>query len=102
VSRLNVHTPTGDVASTPDAAPPARALGALLLRARDAARLCAVSLATWERWHAAGRCPAPVRIGKTVRWRADELAAWIELGCPDRKTWAALQSANGRPRQAGR
>jgi predicted DNA-binding transcriptional regulator AlpA len=80
------------------AVPPAPA--ALLLRAREAAALCAVSLATWWRWHAAGRCPAPVRNGSTVRWRAEELRSWVEAGMPARKEWAARRAANasGRPR----
>ena len=80
-------------------------IDALLLPAARAAALCSVSSATWWRWQAAQRIPSPVRIGATVRWRAEELAAWVEAGCPDRKTWEALREAaqaSGRPRQAGR
>jgi len=38
-----------------------------------------------------GRMPAPVQIGKLVRWRATELGAWIAAGCPDvrRTGWTA-------------
>ena len=25
-----------------------------------------------------GKFPAPVRIGRSVRWRADEISAWLE------------------------
>lgn len=63
----------------------------LLLRARDAAATCGVSVATWWRWDAAGRCPAPVRIGSSVRWRRSELEAWVAAGCPDRLEWQAVQ-----------
>jgi predicted DNA-binding transcriptional regulator AlpA len=91
------------ILSTPDPAPDgteappvSSAAAALLLRARDAAAACSVSLATWWRWDAAGRCPAPVRLGASVRWRADELRSWIEAGCPDRKSWEAMQKANSR------
>jgi len=71
----------------------------LLLRARDAAALCRVSLATWWRWDALARMPAPVRFGKTVRWRRPELESWISRGCPDRRTWEAMTAqASGRPR----
>jgi predicted DNA-binding transcriptional regulator AlpA len=73
----------------------------LLLDGRDAARLCGVSPATWYRMVAAGRCPAPVRLSAgCVRWRAQELRAWVEAGCPDRRTWEALRAArrDGRPR----
>lgn len=62
----------------------------LLLTARQAAALCGVSAATWWRWDNAGRCPAPVRIGATVRWRAAELAEWTRAGCPGRVTWQAM------------
>lgn len=34
-----------------------------------------------------GIVPRPVRIGRSVFWRPEEVAAWIEAGCPDRKTW---------------
>lgn len=64
----------------------------LLLRARDAAAACGVSSATWWRWAAAGRCPAPLRIGSTVRWRRDELLAWTGAGCPDRAKWQAMNA----------
>jgi predicted DNA-binding transcriptional regulator AlpA len=69
------------------------------MSARQAAALCSISLATWHRWQAAERCPAPVRIGATVRWRADELAAWCAAGCPDRKTWEALRAAQHNSRR---
>ncbi len=89
-----------DAEDSSPSAPPA-----LLLRARDAAAVCGVSLATWHRWHASARCPAPVRIGATVRWRADELRSWVEAGCPSRREWEARRAAgnaNGQLRRAGR
>jgi predicted DNA-binding transcriptional regulator AlpA len=70
----------------------------LLLTARQAAELCGVSEATWWRLHAAAKCPAPVKIGGSTRWRVAELRAWTEAGCPPRAEWQALQAAqrNGR------
>jgi predicted DNA-binding transcriptional regulator AlpA len=85
----------------------AAAVEPLLVSAKQAAAMCGVSLATWHRWSAAARCPAPVRIGATVRWRRAELEAWTAAPrgpdgqLPDRMTWEALQAAaqhNGRPR----
>jgi predicted DNA-binding transcriptional regulator AlpA len=73
----------------------------LLVSARRAAALCGVSVATWHRWNAAGRCPAPLRVTPgSVRWRAEELREWIAAGCVPRREWDALRSAqrNGRPR----
>jgi predicted DNA-binding transcriptional regulator AlpA len=71
----------------------------LLVTARRAAGLCGLSEATWWRLHASGKCPAPVKIGKSTRWRVEELRAWTEAGCPDRQTWSVLSaSRNGSGR----
>ena len=32
----------------------------------------------------AGEIPAPVRIGRQVRWRTDEVKAWLDARCPRR------------------
>jgi predicted DNA-binding transcriptional regulator AlpA len=90
-----------------DAAPAAIAspkepvsLQPLLLNARQSAELCGLSEATWWRLHAAAKCPAPVKIGKSTRWRVEELRAWTEAGCPDRQTWRVLSaSRNGSGRR---
>jgi predicted DNA-binding transcriptional regulator AlpA len=88
-----------EVPARPESNPPAEP--ALLLPRATAARLCGVSPATWSRWDAAKRIPAPVRLSPgCVRWRRAELAEWTAAGCPDRQTWMAMQAAqrNGRPR----
>ncbi len=74
---------------------------ALMLPRAKAARLCGVSPATWSRWDAAKRIPAPVRLSAgCVRWRRAELVEWTAAGCPNRRTWEAMHAAqrNGRPR----
>ena len=63
----------------------------LLATARTAAAMCGISLRTWRTWDAAGRIPQPVRIGRSTRWRVDELRAWVEAGCPRRAEWEARQ-----------
>lgn len=63
----------------------------LLVTARQAAQLCAKSLRTWRTWDAAGWIPQPVRIGRSVLWRADELKLWVQAGCPRREEWEARQ-----------
>ena len=70
-----------------------------LLRARDAAKLCGVSIASWWRWGAAGLMPRGVKIAGARLWSRGELLAWIDSGCPDRAEWQARQAAqrNGRP-----
>ena len=63
----------------------------LLVRAQDAAALCSTSARTWRAWDVAGKIPAPIRIGRRVFWRPDELQAWVAAGCPDRVTWEGLR-----------
>lgn len=61
----------------------------LLISARHAAMLCGVSLRTWRTRDAAGWIPRPVRVGRSVFWRAEELRRWVEAGCPRREPWEA-------------
>lgn len=55
----------------------------LLVSAEKLAQLLDISIRTLWRLRAAGKLPAPVRLGGSVRWRVDEVQAWIGLGCPD-------------------
>jgi predicted DNA-binding transcriptional regulator AlpA len=59
----------------------------LLLTAAEAAALCGKSSRTWRTWHSAGWIPRPMRIGRSLLWRRDELTAWIAAGCPARNFW---------------
>lgn len=59
---------------------------------RLAAMLCA-GIRTVRTWDAAGKLPAPIRIGGRVVWRVSEIRAWLDAGAPDRATWAAIVAA---------
>jgi predicted DNA-binding transcriptional regulator AlpA len=61
----------------------------LLIDARALAALVDLSERTIWRLHAAGKLPRPVVLGSSTRWRADEIAHWIEAGCPARAAWEA-------------
>jgi predicted DNA-binding transcriptional regulator AlpA len=63
----------------------------LLFTAKQAARTCGKSLRTWRAWDSAGWIPRPVRTGRATLWRADELRAWVDAGCPRREEWEARQ-----------
>jgi predicted DNA-binding transcriptional regulator AlpA len=78
----------------PEAAAPR--VEAALLRARDAAALCGIGLATWWRWDAAGRMPRGVKIGGARLWSREELLDWIRAGCPARPEWQARREADRR------
>lgn len=41
---------------------------------------------------ASGKLPKPVRIGRSVRWRREELRDWIQEGCPRRREWSRITS----------
>jgi predicted DNA-binding transcriptional regulator AlpA len=59
----------------------------LLVPASVAGPMCGRSEPSWWRDHAAGRIPAPVRVGRSTLWRTAELRAWVEAGCPPRRAW---------------
>lgn len=62
--------------------------------------MCGMSLRTWWRKDAAGHVPAAVRIGggSMKRWRVEELRHWCEAGCPPRKEWESIVTANSKGR----
>jgi predicted DNA-binding transcriptional regulator AlpA len=92
-----------DHAEAGRAASPAAAIEPLLVPAAAASRLCGVSEASWYRLKSRGKVPLPVRLGGRVLWRVDELRRWCAAGCPDLRTWQALENANGRcPTRPGR
>lgn len=70
----------------------------LLIDDREAAALCGVSRSHWRTLLQMGRVPTPIRLGRAVRWRREELVAWVAAKCPDAATWEAMQAALRRPR----
>jgi len=77
---------------SPAADPPADPAGApLVVDARRLAAMLCIGLRTVRTLDAAGKLPAPVRIGGRVVWRVDEIRDWLDAGAPDRATWAAIR-----------
>jgi excisionase family DNA binding protein len=56
----------------------------VLLPASKIARMLQVSTRTLWRLLAAGKMINPIKLGRSVRWRKDELMKWIAAGCPPR------------------
>jgi excisionase family DNA binding protein len=90
------------VSATATEAPPAAvgpdAVTPRLIGVNDVARLLGVSLTTVERMHAAGKVPAPRRIGARNVWDRVELEEWIarpraDGKMMDRKAWGPVWSA---------
>lgn len=66
----------------------------LLIGAKSVAVLLSISRSTLYEWCAAGRVPAPVKIGGRTLWRRVEIEAWVEAGCPGRARWGAMYRAD--------
>jgi len=73
---------------------------ALMLTTADAAKLCGVTIKRWRTWNALGKIPSPLRIGKSLFWKRDDLVRWIGADCPNRKHWTVFlerKDRNGLP-----
>lgn len=73
---------------------------ALLIPDIEAAALTGCSRAHWQRLRAAGKLPPSIHLGRKVLWRRADVVGWITAGCPDARTWAAMQ-ASGRRLKVG-
>lgn len=65
--------------------------GRLMLDCMEAAALLGVSRAMYWKLHSQARIPLPIRFGRVVRWRKQELEAWIAAGCPPRDRWDPIK-----------
>ena len=64
----------------------------LMVDRKRAASIASVSIATWDRMNAGGKTPEPIHLSRgCVRWRLEDLRLWVELGCPDRKSFSELK-----------
>jgi predicted DNA-binding transcriptional regulator AlpA len=72
----------------------------LLIGVRTLAQLTERSIRSLLRDNAAGRLPRPVKLGRSVRWRRDEVVRWIEVGCPSRREWEASYAQELTPARA--
>ena len=53
----------------------------LLIPVQTVAAMLSISKRQVSRLRDAGAIPQPIRLGGAVRWRADEIEAWIQTGC---------------------
>ena len=59
----------------------------LLMSADNVADALGVSVRHIWNMNAGGRLPEPVKFGRSVRWRSDEIRQWVSSGCPPRHKW---------------
>jgi excisionase family DNA binding protein len=64
-----------------------------LLSAKELAHTMSLSKRQIFRLNTAGKLPAPLKIGGSIRWRADEIDRWLAAGAVDRRTWEDLKEA---------
>jgi excisionase family DNA binding protein len=55
----------------------------VMLDVEQVAELLGVSTRHVRRLVDAGKCPAPVRLGRVCRWPRPAVEAWIADGCPN-------------------
>lgn len=67
----------------------------LMATVGDVARMLHISIRQVWRLHSIGRLPNPVRLGNCVRWRIDEIRAFVEAGCPCRQEWESQYQQGG-------
>jgi predicted DNA-binding transcriptional regulator AlpA len=68
-----------------------------LLDVCQAAKLLSVSRRHFLRMNDAEQVPAPIRLGRSVRWGRTELTSWVQHGCPPRKRWSPMwQTLRGK------
>ena len=91
--------PSGDSDRRPPMTPKERSLHAmlrgqklpdnigLLLTTKETAKLLKVSQSTVVSLCKEGKMPKPFRVGRSVRFRYDELRAWTNAGCPSQAEW---------------
>ena len=80
---------TDSVAADPPHRNRRRPLSPLVVDARRLAKLLCAGIRTVRTWDAAGKLPAPIRIGGRVVWRVDEIRDWLAAGAPNRAEWDA-------------
>ena len=64
-----------------------------LLTVKEVAKRLKVSVRQVWKLNASAQIPQPVRLARSVRWRATDLADWIDMGCPSREVFEADRDA---------
>lgn len=67
-------------------------VGQLLLSANELGTILGVTVLTIRRWNKDGVVPMALSIGGTIRWRRDEITAWINAGSPPHEIWKNMPS----------
>jgi excisionase family DNA binding protein len=66
-----------------------------LMTVKDVAAALKVSVRQVWKLCSCGRLPEPVRVARSVRFRAEDIAAWISQGCPSRDVFKGPMRGEG-------
>jgi len=90
-----VGTPRQERSTPAPSTPPP--VEALLISDVQAAALAGISRSHLHRLRIGGHWgPRPIKLGRKLLFDRRLVIAWINAGCPDAATFAALQAAEGR------
>ena len=67
-----------------------------LLNVKDVAARLRISTRQCWKMLSSGKLVEPVRLGRSVRWRALDIDEFIRLGCPSRDRFEAEKARAGR------
>ena len=67
-----------------------------LLSAKKLAGKMLLSARTIWRLRSAGKLPKPVPVGGSIRWRQSDIQQWLDLDCPDQRTFDAMKGRHGK------
>ena len=62
---------------------------------KELAKVLSLSKRQIHRLNACHKIFAPIRIGGSLRFSAQECIDWLAAGAPDRRTWEALKQNGG-------
>lgn len=64
----------------------------LLIDINEVARLTGFSRGKLYSMQSTGAMPAPLKVGRSTRWRRADIEAWVDLGCPKRDEFERRQN----------
>jgi len=65
-----------------------------LLSAKELAAKLLLSARTVWRLRSAGKLPRPICVGGSVRWRLSDIQQWLDMDCPDQRTFDAMRGGS--------
>ncbi len=63
-----------------------------LLNTKAVAERLSISPSGVRKLRDSGRILKPLKLGRSVRWDADELDDWIRQGCPPLEKWKTIKT----------